>query len=67
MLLAAGDKLFGPVTLKEDALHRLRELTSEVLRSGSLVAGYVLPAGKAGKKVFLEIEQFRPDSFGYVP
>ena len=68
VLLAAGDKLFGPVTLKEDALHRpYVSFTSEVLRSGSLVAGYVLPAGKAGKKVFLEVEQFRPDSFGYVP
>lgn len=68
VLLAVGDKLVGPSTLKENAQHRpYLSFTSEVIRSGGLVAGYELPSGKAAKSVFLEVEQFRPDTFGYVP
>lgn len=68
VLLCAGDKLFGPVTLKEDAQRRpYVSFTAEVLRTEGLVAGYELPSGRAARKILLEVEQFRPDTYAHVP
>lgn len=67
VLLRVRDKLIGPITIKENAKHRSYVVFPSEVHSSGLVEGFTITSSSIGENLFLEVEQFRPDTFGYVP
>lgn len=68
VLVHVDDRLYGPVTVREDAQHRpFVNFGSDLTRSNGLLGGYLVPSVPLAKKHCLSFEKFDAETFGRIP